>query len=124
MKRKIKELRLKCAAVKEDVLLEAIATLPEKEQLAVKACFSAATCKSNNGVRYTTQWIYECLLLRIKSKKAYVHLRKHKILILPSLQTLHRYLKTVKSAYGFQDNTFDALKLKTSSMMPDDVRGM
>lgn len=124
LKDMIEAMRIKSINIKKNAILDAIAKLPEKEQLAVKTSFAAMQCRSSNGIRYMMQWVLECLLLRIKSKKAYTHLRKHKILTLPSVQTLNKYLKVVKGAYGFQQAVFEALKIKTASMSLEDVRGM
>ena len=88
--------------------------------MAVQACFNASKVKKN-GIRYTNQWIYECLLLRIKSRKTYSHLRKHDILCLPCFETLNRYLKSNKGTYGFNDSTFQILKVKTASMEHGDL---
>lgn len=105
---------------KEDVLNGAIFLLSEKEQLAVRTCFNASKLKNRRGIRYSRQWLYECILLRIKSKKAYKHLRKHKILVLPSTSTLERHMRHIKSSYGFQESVFRALKFKTEKMDPKD----
>lgn len=53
----------------KDVLKKYCNTLPEPQQAAVQACFNASQVKDKRGVRYTNQWVYECLLLRIKSRK-------------------------------------------------------
>ena len=74
-------------------------------------------------MRYTNMWVYECLLLRIKSRKTYTHLRNHKILALPSIETLSRYMKAMKGSYGFNESTFKVLKIKTATMDPCNVRG-
>lgn len=118
------KLRKKCAEAKYGNMKEAIANLKDIEQLAVWACIQASKVKNTRGMRYNRQWVYECVLLRIKSKKAYKHLRKHKILALPSLQTLERCLKRIKSAYGFQENVFLALKFKTTRMNVTETHGM
>jgi len=44
-----------------------IAKMPAKWQEAVRACISAANVSHVHQRRYTTEWIYECILLRIKS---------------------------------------------------------
>ncbi|XP_039306730.1 uncharacterized protein LOC113005133 [Solenopsis invicta] len=75
-------------------------------------------------MRYTTQWVYECLLLRIKSKKTYEHLRSHNILALPCRDTLSRYIEAIKGCYGFEEKTFKLLKEKSAKMEPSDVRGV
>lgn len=113
----------KCASIKEDQLNNAIEKLPTRQQLSIKACFTAAKLKSLNGMRYTTQWIYECLLLRIKSKKLYRQLRRDKILVLPSPTTLARYLKNIKASYGFQEYIFKGLETKSACMEEETKRG-
>ncbi|XP_051167375.1 uncharacterized protein LOC127285415 [Leptopilina boulardi] len=123
MKKKVEILREKCATIKEDVLKESISNLPKKQQTAVKACFEASKLKNIRSMRYTTDWIYECILLRIKSKKLYRQLRKDKILILPSPETLAKYLRHIKSTYGFQAYIFEGLKKKTAFMAPEIRRG-
>ncbi|XP_051170441.1 uncharacterized protein LOC127287502 isoform X2 [Leptopilina boulardi] len=67
LKKKLKDYQMKCAITKEEILNRAIYTLSEKQQLAVKSCFDAAKIKSRRGMRYGRQWLYECILLRIKS---------------------------------------------------------
>lgn len=119
----MRNLRNECANADCNALRKACDQLPEAQQVAVQACFDASKKKDIRGVRYTNQWIYECLLLRIKSRKTYNHLRTHKILALPCLETLNRYMKVIKSSYGFDQNTFDILKKKTATMDPSNVRG-
>jgi len=50
-------------------------------------------------------------------------LKTHKILALPCLETLSRYIKVIKGTYGFDEKTFDILKKKTASMSSTNVRG-
>lgn len=114
----------KCSRCDEKVMEETISKLPRNQQLAVKACFAAAKLKNMKGMRYSNEWVYECILLRIKSTKTYNHLRSHNILTLPSVETLNRYIKIVKSCYGFQMSTFEMMKKKTANMEPNDVRGI
>ncbi|KAJ8927465.1 hypothetical protein NQ314_020062 [Rhamnusium bicolor] len=105
-----------CSKIRVSALENEISKLSEPQQIAVRACFKASQLKNMKSMRYTTQWVYECLLLRIKSKKCYEHLRKHKILILPSVDTLNRYIKKIKGAYGFDANLFKVLKTKSQTM--------
>ncbi|OXU20161.1 hypothetical protein TSAR_000280 [Trichomalopsis sarcophagae] len=93
-KRELKEAKTQCAKLLE---------LPENQRLAVRACFNASKIEDQKGIRYTTQWIYECLLLRIKSRKTYNHLRTHNILCLPSWETLNRYLKHLKELMNLME---------------------
>lgn len=117
-------LKEKCAAANEEVLEKTISSLSQKQQIAVRACFQAAKLKNMRSMRYTTDWIYECLLLRIRSKKAYNQLRQNKILTLPSPKTLSTYLGRIKSAYGFQSYIFKGLEMKTASLPEECRRGM
>jgi len=120
---KIINLKQKCSQCNEKVIEEAVSKLPQNQQLAVQACFAAAKLKDKRGMRYKNEWVYECILLRIKSAKTYHHLRSHNILTLPSNKTLNRYMKIVKGCYGFQMSTFEMLKKKTANMEPNDIRG-
>ena len=124
LKETLRRLQKQCVAGKEEIINEAIATSAEKEQLAVRACFKASKITSWRGIRYSKQCLYECILLRIKSKEAYTHFRKHKILVLPEKTTLDKCMKNIKSAYGFQESVFKALKFKTGSMGPKLRHGM
>lgn len=123
MKDVLKGLQEKCAQTKQEVISEAIKHLLKVEQLAVEACFQAAKVKQPRGVRNNRQWVYECILLRIKSPGGYKHLRNHKILALPSLQTLDRCMRRMKSSYGFDENVFKALKVKTEKINETDKHG-
>ncbi|XP_077277352.1 uncharacterized protein LOC143905672 [Temnothorax americanus] len=69
-------------------------------------------------MRYTNEWIFECLLLRIKSSKTCKHLRAHQILSLPCIDTLNEYIKAIKGVYGFEETTFEVLKKKVKNMDP------
>ncbi|XP_065290714.2 uncharacterized protein [Dermacentor albipictus] len=70
--------------IADEVLSARIKSLPEKQQMALRACFQAATRKSTSGMLYEKEWILECVLLRMRSPKRYEQLRKQKVIILPS----------------------------------------
>ena len=90
---KIENCRRKCSTIKSGVIEEAIEDLPLPQREAVKTCFKAAHLKNVKSSRYSSEWIHEWLLIRIKSTKTYEHLRRNKILALPSPQTLHKYIE-------------------------------
>lgn len=92
-----------------------ITALPQKQQMAIRACFTAAKRKSTCGMPYEKDWILECVL-RMRSPKLYEHLRKQKILILPSQTCLQHYVRNFKSGFGFNDSVFKALGAKTENM--------
>ncbi|KAK0160305.1 hypothetical protein PV328_007733 [Microctonus aethiopoides] len=59
--------REKCASASESVIEKEILSLPPIQQESVRACFAAAKLKNSKSRRYTIEWVYECLLIRIKS---------------------------------------------------------
>ncbi|XP_029348290.1 uncharacterized protein LOC103308705 isoform X2 [Acyrthosiphon pisum] len=120
---KVGLLKQQCAEASAKSIEEAIIEMPENQQEAVRACFAAAKKHNVKGNRYTINWIYECLLIRIKSKKVYEHLRSKNILTLPCVDTLQKYIQKMSSQYGFQQATFDILKKKSSTMKPEEKRG-
>ncbi|KAK3918906.1 Transposable element P transposase [Frankliniella fusca] len=123
-KRRIEHVIRQCQAKDESVLAEAISKLPAAQQEAVKACFSASKRKGPSGRRYTAEWVYGCMLMRIKDKKLYNYIRKHEILVLPATSTINGYLKHYGGAYGFQPQVLDMLQKKTAGMHERFRRGM
>lgn len=124
MKSKILKTMQLCARKSEEKLEHEIANLPESQRESVKMILQASKVKGPKGLRYPLRWIYECVLLRIKSRKGYKHLRKHQILVLPSIVTIGKYLKKIKPIYGFLAETFVALKKKTEGMPAEERRGI
>ena len=118
---KVENLASKLEKIDQENLKSYLETMPPKWQTAVLACVSAAKAKSSQGRRYTTQWVYECQLLRIKSLSLYKKMLRDNFLPLPSLRTLQRYMRKLKPAYGFQENTFTMLKEK-SALLPEALR--
>jgi hypothetical protein len=49
--------------------IKAIQNLPGNQQEAVKTCFDTSKVASSNSRHYTLNWAYECMLIRIKSRK-------------------------------------------------------
>ena len=74
-------------------------------------------------MRHETQWVYECLLLRVKSRKAYGHLQRRRIFVLPDINTLNRYILKMRGCYGLQRSVFKLMKEKTSHMKAIEERG-
>lgn len=102
---------------------EAIKLLPPAQQEAVRCCFEASKKKSPSGRRYTLEWVYECMLMRIKSPSLYQHIREHEILPLPCNSTIRGYLRHYSGAYGFNPSTMKMLKEKSRDMAPEKRRG-
>ncbi|XP_018367292.1 PREDICTED: uncharacterized protein LOC108763871 isoform X3 [Trachymyrmex cornetzi] len=119
----LENLKVQCASQKEEILDEAIASFPSALKKSIKACWRYARSNDKRGMRYTKDWILECLLLRIKSRKAYIHLRSHNILALPTIGTLNKYIKNFSPSYGFDPALFAMLKEKSAAMKPEERRG-
>ena len=81
-----------------DAVQVTIDTLPDIQQSVVKHFLQFAG-KSPRLRRYTTEWILEYLLLRIKSNSVYKHMRKRGILPLPSSETLDRYINKIDRSW-------------------------
>ncbi|KAM7298982.1 uncharacterized protein LOC121833835 [Ixodes scapularis] len=111
--KELEEMRVDNEQIADEVLNDCIKGLPPNQQMAVRTCFKAATRKSTFGMNYEKEWILECVLLRMRSPKLYKHLRRHKILVLPSRTCMQRYVRNFKSGFGFNDSVFKALALKT-----------
>lgn len=123
LKEKVGLLKQKCATASATVIENEIVKRVESQQEAVRACFAAAKLKDPKGNRYSINWIYECLLVKIKSRKVYEHLRTRKILALPCIDTLGKYIANLSGQYGFQQAIFDLLAKKADCMAPKDKRG-
>ncbi|CAG5096835.1 Protein of unknown function [Cotesia congregata] len=124
LKQQLLDLKNQCAEIKEEVLSEKIADLPALQQETIKNCLLAAKAKSAKQRRYSVEWVYECLLMSIKSSALYEHIRKKNILPLPCKDTLMRYIQKLDSAFGFPKAIFDTLKLKGSRMEVYQKRGI
>jgi len=98
--------------------------LPKAQQEAVRACFEAAKRKGPSGRRYTAEWVYECLLMRIKDRKLYEHIRSHGILVLPCASTMRGYLRHYGGTFGFQPQTLELMKIKAEELDPNKRRGL
>lgn len=67
-------------------------------------------------MRYSNQWVLECLIMKMKSAKLYEHLSKEKILALPSKTTLQKYLKCYKTGFGFSEKVLHVISQTVSAM--------
>lgn len=93
-----------------------VAKLPPKQREAVHHVFEASSRKSPKGMKYSPQWVLECIVMKMRSAKLYEHMRKENILALPSKTTLRKYLSCYKAGFGFNTKVFDVLKQATSTM--------
>lgn len=112
----------RCSSSEEQVIEKAIKDFPIQMQEVIRHMLIYVKMKDKREMRYTKRWMLESILLSIKSKKAYLHLRSHNILPLPTLTTLKKYLKNLKPECGFDPHVFRMLK-KSDAMKPEEKRG-
>jgi hypothetical protein len=123
LKKELHKVYKDCRKLKSNDVSEAIKSLPEPLKCAVLACLTAAKRKGPKGNRYEKEWIYEAMLMRIKSPTLYEHIRSHKILPLPSRTILNLYMSKLHPTYGYQKPLFDVLKAKISDWDEKDRHG-
>ena len=71
--------------------------------------------KSARGMRYDHSWILACMLLRIKSPKAYEHMREHAFLVLPTRRTLCRYIDVLHAETGISEEVIKLISQRVTS---------
>lgn len=79
--------------------------------MVIKAIFRKAELKNSRCMRYDPDFLLECVLLRIKSKSTYDHLRATNILPLPCPETIRRLLSCMPCKFGL--NSFALSSIKT-----------
>ncbi len=55
------------------------------------------------GMGYDAEWLMECLLMKIKSPRAYKHLRTNNLLPLPCPDTIRRLLSSMPCNFDFNE---------------------
>lgn len=123
LKKELQEAYWQNRQLKKETVAERIKLLPDVQKQAVFACLAAAKRKGPHGNRFTQDWVYETILMRIKSPRLYEHIRSRKILILPSRSTLNRYMRKLHPKFGFQQSVFTVLKNKVASYHEGARRG-
>ncbi|KAH8031364.1 hypothetical protein HPB51_016548 [Rhipicephalus microplus] len=116
VKMTLSQMKAKNEQVPEELLLEKIKGLPQKQQAAVRTCFEAACRKSKKGMKYGEEWLLECILMRMRSPKLYEDLRRQDILTSPGRTCLNKAAQHFKSGFGFNPNVFTALKEKVKEL--------
>jgi len=69
-----------------------------------------AKSKRAHGMRYDDVFLMACLLLKLKSPRAYRHIRKEGLLPLPSINTVRRMLSSTECKFGFNDLALTTMK--------------
>ncbi|KAK3922110.1 DNA transposase [Frankliniella fusca] len=112
-----------CKKVKKEALEDAIKSLPDSQQEAVKACFDSSKKRGLSGRRCSIAWVYECLMMRIKSPRLYNYIKENNILPVPTHSTLHSYIKNMGGGFGFHTVTLKLIEKKIMDWDEGNKRG-
>lgn len=110
------QLKQRNEGLQESAVRDKISRLPPKQQCAILQCFAAGNRKSTKGMHYNKEWLLECLIMRMESPRLYEHVRREKILVLPSRTCLRKYMKVYESNFGFNMAILTGIKRKTEGM--------
>lgn len=88
----------------------------EKHKVVVKAVIMAAKCTNSKSRRYSNDWMYECILMRIKSPSLYRQMLRDDTLPLPSFRQVQRYIQKLKPQFGFHEPTFKLMEEKAQHL--------
>ncbi|KAH8041878.1 hypothetical protein HPB51_019259 [Rhipicephalus microplus] len=94
-----------------------------REKLIFDHWLMKANAKSATAARYKKEWIYDCLLLKIKSTAVYTFLYENEFLPLPNPRTLYGYLRNLKADFGFDSTLFTVLCEKLEAVPERERRG-
>lgn len=89
-----------------------LSMVEDKHKEVVKACIMSAKVKNKKNRRYTQDWMYNCILWRIKSGALYRKMLRDDTLPLPSLRTIQRYIRKIKPMFGYDQAIFDMMAKK------------
>ena len=64
---------------------------------------------NTKSMKYDAGFVMQCLLLRMKNKSTYEHLRKEKLMPLPSQSTLRRHISCMPCAFGINEFALKAV---------------
>lgn len=113
-----KEHEKELSDTRKNVIKAEISKLPENQQELVQHCFKFSTiCPTSR--RYSIDWIYTCILMRSLGSRLYDRIRKLKIMPLPCITTINKYIQNIRLRFGFQQSIFETLKLTASRMGND-----
>ncbi|CAD6236683.1 GSCOCG00008235001-RA-CDS [Cotesia congregata] len=121
---KLRDIQRKTKTIYKGEFNKKLSLLPKQQQITVRMCFENVNKKGPTGKRYEVEWIYECLLIRMKSTCTYNMIRARNIIPWPTIDTLSKYIGKISSSiFGFLPETFEVLRKKASSMAPEEKIG-
>ena len=81
----------------------------KQEKIIIETILKRSKFGNSKSMKFDAGFVMDCVLLRIKSKSTYLHLRKAKLLPLPSLSTLRRYISCMPCSFGINQFALNAI---------------
>ncbi|KAH9364349.1 hypothetical protein HPB48_012123 [Haemaphysalis longicornis] len=110
--------------MKQEQFHSVLAHLPEAQRLVVRECIQMSKCATPKGHRYSSNFLTMCMLLHIRSPASYSFLRESKLLPLPAVSTVRRYISMVTTESGFDETFLGAFKRKMARKTDIQRHGM
>lgn len=123
LRKEVRDCAAKMKALQATCVEELLRKLPEEQAIVVRECLEASR-KAPKGRRYSEGFILTCLLLQIRSPSTYNFMRDNKMLPLPSVTTIRRYIGMVGLKCGFDRKFFEAFRKKMEHKADMNRHGM
>lgn len=78
--------------------------------MVIKGIMKKASCKDKRGIRYDAEFLMECLLLHVRSKRVYSKISERRLLPLSSPSTIRRLLSSMVCNFGLNDIALESVK--------------
>ncbi|GAB6020089.1 hypothetical protein CHUAL_002823 [Chamberlinius hualienensis] len=119
LKRRIFDLKLENRKMKRQASsvvqsLDGLKALPRRQQLIFEQAI-LQTQQKRGGMRYSPEWIADCIQLKIRSAAVYEYLRRNQYMPLPNPGTLYNFVKQRKVDVGISFQMLETLKDKGST---------
>ncbi|KAG0422680.1 hypothetical protein HPB47_001513 [Ixodes persulcatus] len=109
-KREVLDLKEKLEKTSEECIEKYLGGLPSLQRLSLMTAFQQIKAKAPCGMRYSAEWLLNCMLVRIASPRAYKLINDLKMLPLPSMSRLTQILKGIPCKYGFNAISLEAIQ--------------
>lgn len=103
-------------------IFRTIQTYCFQERLTVQMINRKSKVKNKKSMLFEAEWILECLLLHIKSPKAYKHINDSDILPISSHSTLRRLIRACH--FGFPKMALEAIQMAFANKSKEEVQGV
>ncbi|KAE9522438.1 hypothetical protein AGLY_017163 [Aphis glycines] len=98
--------------------------LNTSQKIIIQEIINSSKVANSKNRRYSEDWILLCILLKIRSSSTYGFLKNQDILPLPCQSTIYKYLSLIKTQCGFDEQFFQLLKKKISTLNSNERHGM